>query len=390
MVYDCFQFFNELDILKLRMHVLNDVVDKFVISEATVTFSGEKKPLYFQENREMFREFENKIIHKVVDDTPMDTSAFMRDSHQKCAVARGLEGAKDDDIVIFSDVDEIPNPEAVKKVLADFDGSKIYALAQRNFYCYLNMEETSGSLLSITGEFEGFTGKDRRWLGTKICNYGMLKRFTTEQLRDSKQKELMVRVADGGWHFSYMGGGKDESVEDRVKYKIKSAAHQEYNNRATLSKVKKKIRNHEDILGRSTDFQIVPVDESYPVYLREHLDEILLQLLEGRLDNIVFRLGIAPTRAAARQLVSHKHITVDGEVVNIPSYAVKPGQVIGVRERSKSLEVIANSLAGFNHSKYPWLEWDDNSKVGKLLHVPERADIPENIKEHLIVELYSK
>ena len=247
MVYDCFQFFNELDILKLRMHVLNDVVDKFVISEATVTFSGEKKPLYFQENREMFKEFEDKIIHKVVDDTPMDTSAFMRDSHQKCAVARGLEGAKDDDIVIFSDVDEIPNPEAVKKVLADFDGSKIYALAQRNFYCYLNMEETSGSLLSITGEFEGFTGKDRRWLGTKICNYGMLKRFTTEQLRDSKQKELMVRVADGGWHFSY--------------------------NRATLSKVKKKIRNHEDILGRSTDFQIVPVDESYPVYLREHLEE---------------------------------------------------------------------------------------------------------------------
>ena len=80
--------------------------------------------------------------------------------------------------------------------------------------------------------------------------------------------------------------------------------------------------------------------------------EVLLQLLEGRLDNVVFRLGIAPTRAAARQLVSHKHITVDGEVVNIPSFAVKPGQLIGVRERSKSLEVIANSLAGFNHSKY--------------------------------------
>ena len=118
--------------------------------------------------------------------------------------------------------------------------------------------------------------------------------------------------------------------------------------------------------------------------------EILLQLLECRLDNIVFRLGIAPTRAAARQLVSHRHIVVDGEVVNIPSYAVKPGQVIGVREKSKSLEVIVNSLEGFNHSKYPWLEWDGNTKVGKLLHVPQRADIPENIKEHLIVELYSK
>ena len=118
--------------------------------------------------------------------------------------------------------------------------------------------------------------------------------------------------------------------------------------------------------------------------------EILLQLLECRLDNIVFRLGIAPTRAAARQLVSHRHIVVDGEVVNIPSYAVKPGQQIGVREKSKSLEVIVNCLDGFNHSKYPWLEWDNNSKVGKLLHVPQRADIPENIKEHLIVELYSK
>ena len=113
--------------------------------------------------------------------------------------------------------------------------------------------------------------------------------------------------------------------------------------------------------------------------------EILLQNLECRLDNVVYRLGIAPTRAAARQLVGHKHIIVDGEVVNIPSYAVKPGQIIGVREKSKSLEVIANALAGFNHSKYPWIEWDENTKSGKLLHKPERADIPENIKEQLIV-----
>ena len=118
--------------------------------------------------------------------------------------------------------------------------------------------------------------------------------------------------------------------------------------------------------------------------------EILLQNLECRLDNVVYRLGIAPTRAAARQLVGHKHIIVDGVVVNIPSYAVKPGQIIGVREKSKSLEVIANALAGFNHSKYPWIEWDENTKSGKLLHKPERADIPENIKEQLIVELYSK
>lgn len=118
--------------------------------------------------------------------------------------------------------------------------------------------------------------------------------------------------------------------------------------------------------------------------------EILLQSLECRLDNVVYRLGIAPTRAAARQLVNHKHITVDGGVVNIASYSVKPGQIVGVREKSKSLEVIADSLAGFNHSKYPWIEWDQSSMSGKLLHLPERTDIPENIKEQLIVELYSK
>ena len=118
--------------------------------------------------------------------------------------------------------------------------------------------------------------------------------------------------------------------------------------------------------------------------------EVLLQNLECRLDNVVFRLGIAPTRAAARQLVGHKHIVVDGKVVNIPSFAVKPGMVVGVREKSKSLEVIEAALAGFNHSKYPWIEWDDNAKCGKFLHKPERADIPENIKEQLIVELYSK
>jgi len=118
--------------------------------------------------------------------------------------------------------------------------------------------------------------------------------------------------------------------------------------------------------------------------------EILLQMLESRLDNVVYRLGIAPTRAGARQLVGHRHIVVDGKIVNIPSYQVKPGQIIGVRERSKSLLVITESLLGENHSKYSWLEWDENSLSGKFMNVPAREDIPENIKEQLIVELYSK
>ncbi len=118
--------------------------------------------------------------------------------------------------------------------------------------------------------------------------------------------------------------------------------------------------------------------------------EVLLQLLESRLDNVVFRLGIAPTRAAARQLVTHKHVTVNGEVVNIPSAVVKAGDIVGVREKSKSLEAIVESLASKRYLSFSWLEWDDTQMVGNFLNVPERSDIPEVIKEQLIVELYSK
>lgn len=118
--------------------------------------------------------------------------------------------------------------------------------------------------------------------------------------------------------------------------------------------------------------------------------EVLLQMLESRLDNTVYRLGVAPTRRAARQLVIHKHITVNGEIVNIPSFTLKSGDEIGVRERSKSLETITNSLSIQSAKKYAWLEWSGSEMTGKLLHIPMRSDIPENINEQLIVELYSK
>ena len=117
--------------------------------------------------------------------------------------------------------------------------------------------------------------------------------------------------------------------------------------------------------------------------------EELLQLLESRLDNLVFRLGISPSRSGARQLVSHRHITVNGQVVNIPSFLLKPGDVIGVREKSKSLEVIVNSLES-RKVNVSWLEWDPASLSGKYINRPERDQIPETIKEQLIVELYSK
>lgn len=118
--------------------------------------------------------------------------------------------------------------------------------------------------------------------------------------------------------------------------------------------------------------------------------EEFLKLLEARLDNVVYRLGIATSRSAARQLVSHKHITVNGEVVNIPSYSLRPGDVIAVRERSKTLEAISASVEGRKINKFGWLDWNANELQGTFVTFPERSDIPENIKENLIVELYSK
>jgi small subunit ribosomal protein S4 len=117
--------------------------------------------------------------------------------------------------------------------------------------------------------------------------------------------------------------------------------------------------------------------------------EVLLQLIEARLDNVVYRLGIAPTRRAARQLVSHRHIIVNGDVVNVPSYSLKEGDVVGVREKAKSLEVITDALAS-RSNKFSWLDWDEEKKQGKFMNYPPREEIPENIREQLIVELYSK
>lgn len=118
--------------------------------------------------------------------------------------------------------------------------------------------------------------------------------------------------------------------------------------------------------------------------------ETLLAMLESRLDNTVYRLGIAPTRRAARQLVLHKHITVNGEIVNISSYALRPGDIVAVREKSKSLEVITNSLSARNARQFSWLEWDGKEMTGKFISAPARDLIPEKIQEQLIVELYSK
>lgn len=273
MVYDCFQFFNELDILKIRLNVLNPVVDRFVISEATETFSGLKKPLYYEENKELFAEFADKIIHVVVEDTPEGDTHY-RDTFQKNAVTRGLAGCTDDDVVIFSDLDEIPNPDKIREILKNFQDDKIYHFAQRLFYCYLNMEEVSGSLLSYAGEFEGVERK--KWIGTKMCSYKLLREQNLKlgELRFPERKEIGIRVDDGGWHFGYMGGHGEKDIRKRVQEKVISAAHQEYNSKHVLSNVTNQIKDGKDIFGRNAQFVRCEIDESFPRYIREHQEEL--------------------------------------------------------------------------------------------------------------------
>ncbi len=273
MVYDCFQFFNELDILKIRLNVLNPVVDRFVISEATETFSGLEKPLYFEENKELFVEFADKIIHVVVEDTPEGDTHY-RDTFQKNAVTRGLKDCTDDDVIIFSDLDEIPNPDKIRAILQNFQTDKIYHFAQRLFYCYLNMEEISGNLLSYAGEFEGVERK--KWIGTKMLSYKLLRErnLMLGELRFPERKEIGIRVDNGGWHFGYMGGHGEKDIRKRVQEKVVSAAHQEYNSKHVLSNVTDQIKDGKDIFGRNAQFVRCEIDESFPQYIREHQKEL--------------------------------------------------------------------------------------------------------------------
>lgn len=277
MVYDLIPFFNELDILKLRLGILSPYVDRFIIEESTMTFSGEKKELCFEKNKELFKDYLDKITYIVVDDTPVDAKSHERDYFQKNRLIEGLKEvrATEDDVIIFGDVDEIPNPSVLTKIIDNFDKNKVYHLAQRNFYVYMNNEEKSGTLKSITGEFPDVPQADRKWLGTKITSIKNIPEEGIVRLRDliSVTDERSVRVADGGWHFGYMGGYKESNPAKRIGVKVKAAAHQEYNDREVLAETMDHLILGQDIFGRNARFERGEVDETYPSYLLEHLDE---------------------------------------------------------------------------------------------------------------------
>lgn len=261
----------------MRLNILDKYVDKFIIEESTMTFSGEEKELCFEKNKELFKKFLPKIEYIVVDDTPKVAKTHDRDYYQKNHLVDGLKkvGATEDDVIIFGDLDEIPNPTVLEKIVKEFDKTKVYHLAQRNFYAFLNMEEKSGKLLSITGEFPGIAQEDKKWLGTKITSMLNIPKEGIVRLRDLVRPEdpRSVRISDGGWHFGYMGGHNAKSPVDRIGTKVRAAAHQEYNDREILAETMDRLVLGQDIFGRDARFERVEVDDSFPEYLREHISE---------------------------------------------------------------------------------------------------------------------
>ncbi len=252
MVFDCFTFFNELEILDIRLNTLNDVVDKFVLVESNITHSGQTKPLYFDINKEKFKPYLDKIIHIVVDDMDRLKGDWTREKYQRNSIMNGLKDvAADEDIIFISDVDEIPNPRAMITKLED----EIYGFEQRLFYFYLNYEQLSWF----------------KWVGTRMLKYKVLKELSPDYLRVGVKKYRTIK--NGGWHFSYLG-----SIE-QIRYKIQSFAHQEFNKSDILDRIEENIKKGQDIFGRDNYiYRIVPIDDSFPEYIIKNKNKFSLYI----------------------------------------------------------------------------------------------------------------
>jgi len=244
MIYDCFTFYNELELLEVRLNVLNNIVDKFVLIENIVTYTNEKKPLYYQENKKRYKKFSNKIIHVVVRDSPNVSHPWIIEHYLMAATIRGLKDAKPGDTIIISNLDEIPRPEKILE-WKDKPG-KLKVFEQQFFYYYLN-----------------FASTNRQWPGTKMLTF---KNFLTYQdayvIRHSPND---ISIPNAGWHFSYMGG------IERIREKMGTGSHQEYNNDRynTKEKIEQAILEKRDVFDHGDKFDLVNL-EQLPLYIQNN------------------------------------------------------------------------------------------------------------------------
>jgi beta-1,4-mannosyl-glycoprotein beta-1,4-N-acetylglucosaminyltransferase len=268
-IFDSFIFFNELDLLDLRLNILSDVVDYFVLTESPFTVSGNEKPLYYQENKDRFGKFNDKIIHNVTEEIPNDFSQyltkkpfhtdysttdesgtkyidlpirFQRAVYNRECSAYGLlkAGVQDEDIVLTSDADEIINPYVIED-LDWFDPVHNYVSLQRAFYFKLNYLY------------------EENWKGTRLCTFKHLKTTTVDRLRTNWREAYQIENA--GWHFSFLGDA------DNVRLKLASYEHTENNISSNIDNMEQRIEQGLDPIGRSNRLQVVPIDNSYPEYI---------------------------------------------------------------------------------------------------------------------------
>jgi beta-1,4-mannosyl-glycoprotein beta-1,4-N-acetylglucosaminyltransferase len=290
-IYDCFTFFNELDVLEMRLNILDKHVDNFILVESTQTHSGKNKDLVFKNNIDRFKKFSEKITHIVVDDMPIqeNENRWILENFQRNAIMRGLTRCDDEDIILISDLDEIPNPDTfgqvnalltkksdnhdyfykiVNKIKEKYDAQSIYKLVKRILHY---MPTGSKKIISFKQRLyyyylNGFINND--WIGTKAVLYkDLVKHFkaTPQQIRESSAKTI---INDGGWHFSYLLSPED------ISKKIRSFAHSEFDKEefTDIERIKNKINKGEDLFGRKDKITYVAIDDSYPKYITENIE----------------------------------------------------------------------------------------------------------------------
>lgn len=281
-IFDVFLFFNELDLLEIRLNMLYPFVDYFVINEATQTFFGSDKPLYYLENKKRFKKFEDKIIHNIIESPTINqldavgekygtpVRCHQTDAYQKDSILKELSNrCHPNDAIIWSDLDEIPNPEAIQNLKDFYEPNTVYNFAQEYCMCYLNMVEKTGIFRSQTPDFD--YEDYPKWLGTKLFSFNFLDKYALTEMRRELPNEENVRISPGGWHWSYVGSD-GLSVEERVLTKINSAAHQEYNNDSVKSAISYHLKFNNDPLGRGgCRYKIVEIDDTYPKYILDNL-----------------------------------------------------------------------------------------------------------------------
>jgi beta-1,4-mannosyl-glycoprotein beta-1,4-N-acetylglucosaminyltransferase len=284
MIYDCFTFFNELDILELRLNELSVVVDRFVIVEATLNHQGKPKPLYFEENKERFSKFLPKITHIIVREYPENPAgdAWVYERHQRSCIILGLKDCKPDDVIMVSDVDEIPRPSKIKEA-SKSGGIRIFRQHMFYYYMnYMNSTDISGGkrkyswMGTVMVDFKDITSiQELRDISIKALSYyhaNILIRLYWRRWLKRKIAEKGLRLSfidDGGWHFSYLGG------VDRIIKKLESFAHTEYNKPEYKDpkKIEEAIREGRDIFGRDFSYRVIDIDNTFPRYFLENRDK---------------------------------------------------------------------------------------------------------------------